>query len=71
MAFTKKVKQAYQNMSIDELRKELDRLTSEYISMNIQKSIKAPDNPMKIRNTRRLIALIKTLIRKKELGIMK
>ncbi len=71
MAFTKKVKQVYQNMTIEELKKELDKLTKEYISMNIQKSVKAPDNPMKIRNTRRLIALIKTLIREKELGIRK
>lgn len=71
MAFTKKVKQIYQNMTIDELKKELDKLTKEYISMNIQKAVKAPDNPMKIRNTRRLIALIKTLIREKELGIRK
>lgn len=71
MAFTKKVKQVYQNMTIDELKKELDKLTKEYISMNIQKTVKAPDNPMKIRNTRRLIALVKTLIREKELGIRK
>ncbi len=71
MSFTKKVKQAYQNMSIDELKQELNKLTSEYTFMNIQKSIKAPDNPMKIKQTRRLIALVKTLIREKELGIRK
>ncbi|MCS7299456.1 MAG: 50S ribosomal protein L29 [Spirochaetia bacterium] len=71
MSFTKKTKQLYQNMKIDELKKELEKFTSEYTSMIISKSTKQPDNPMKIRRTRRLIALIKTLIREKELGIRK
>lgn len=71
MSFTKKTKQLYQNMKIDDLKKELEKLTTEYTSMIISKSIKPPDNPMKIRRTRRLIALIKTLIREKELGIRK
>lgn len=71
MAFTKKVKQLYQSMSISDLKRELEKLTAEYTSMSIQKVVKAPDNPMKLRNTRRLIALIKTLIQEKELGIRK
>lgn len=71
MSFTKKTKQLYENMKIDELKKELEKFTSEYTSMIISKSTKQPDNPMKIRRTRRLIALIKTLIREKELGIRK
>ncbi|MCX8029374.1 MAG: 50S ribosomal protein L29 [Brevinematales bacterium] len=71
MAFTKKIKQLYVNMSIEELKKELEKFASEYNSMIINKSIKLPDNPMKIRRTRRLIALINTIIREKELGIRK
>ncbi|MGB9621603.1 MAG: 50S ribosomal protein L29 [Brevinematia bacterium] len=71
MALSKKVKQVYVSMSLDELKKELNRISSEYKNMLIQKSIKVPDNPIKIRTTRRLIAFLNTLIREKELGIRK
>ncbi|MGC8766718.1 MAG: 50S ribosomal protein L29 [Brevinematia bacterium] len=71
MALSKKVKQVYVSMSLDELKKELNRVSSEYKNMLIQKSIKVPDNPIKIRTTRRLIAFLNTLIREKELGIRK
>ncbi|MEN2997518.1 MAG: 50S ribosomal protein L29 [Brevinematia bacterium] len=68
MSFTKKVKQIYKNMSLDELKKELNKLTSEYTSMRLQKAVKSPENPGKIKRTRRLIALVKTYIRERELG---
>ncbi len=71
MAFSKKVKSIYASMSVDELKKEIEKYEREYQSMIIQRSIKQPDNPMKIRNTRRLIALLKTILREKELGIRK
>jgi|YNPMSStandDraft_2_1061718.scaffolds.fasta_scaffold02229_3 large subunit ribosomal protein L29 len=71
MAFSKKVKSVYVSMSVDELKKEIEKYEREYQSMIIQRAVKQPDNPMKIRNTRRLIALLKTILREKELGIRK
>lgn len=71
MALSKKLKQSYISLSVDELKKELNRLSNEYKNMLIQKSVKLPDNPIKIRTTRRLIAFLNTLIREKELGIRK
>jgi large subunit ribosomal protein L29 len=71
MAFSKKVKSVYVSMSVDELKKEIEKYEREYQSMIIQRAAKQPDNPMKIRNTRRLIALLKTILREKELGIRK
>lgn len=71
MAFTKKTKQVYRNMSLSDLKKELEKLTNEYFSVTIQMSAKPPDNPAKVRTLRRLIALIKTIMREKELGIRK
>jgi len=71
MAFSKKVKSVYVSMSVDELKKEIEKYGREYQSMIIQRAVKQPDNPMKIRNTRRLIALLKTILREKELGIRK
>jgi large subunit ribosomal protein L29 len=71
MAFSKKVKSVYVSMSVDELKKEIEKYEREYQSMIIQRAVKQPDNPMKIRNTRRLIALLETILREKELGIRK
>jgi ribosomal protein L29 len=71
MAFSKKVKNNYTSLTIEQLKKEIAKYESEYYGMIVKKTVKMPDNPMKIRNTRRLISLLKTILREKELGIRK
>jgi ribosomal protein L29 len=71
MAFSKKIKNNYTSLTIEQLKKEIAKYESEYYGMIVKKTVKMPDNPMKIRNTRRLISLLKTILREKELGIRK
>ncbi len=71
MAFTKKIKKNYEKLSVEDLKKEIIKTENELISMIIQSKVKAPDNPMKIKQTKRLLALLKTFLREKELGIRK
>lgn len=50
-----------------DLEKELVELKSELFKLRFQSAANGLDNPMKIRNTKRDIAKIKTILREREL----
>ena len=54
-------------MSSPELEKELVELKNELFKLRFQLATNGLDNPMKIRNTKKDIARIKTVLREKEL----
>ncbi len=54
-------------LSTEELRKKLDELKMKLLKLRFKKKIAGLDNPMAIRNTRRDIARILTVLREKEL----
>ena len=51
----------------EELRKKADELKMELLKLRFQQKISGLDDPMKIRNTRRDIARVLTVLREKEL----
>ncbi len=51
----------------EELRKKADELKMELLKLRFQQKISGLDDPMKIRNTRRDIARVLTILREKEL----
>ena len=55
-------------MSSQDLEKELSELKSELFKLRFQSATNGLDNPMKIRNTKRNIARIKTILKEKELN---
>ena len=58
-------------MSIDELKKELNDLNDSMINFRFQKSLQQLEHPQKISQNRKNIARIKTFIRQFELGLKK
>ena len=56
-------------MSKEERLKKLEELRRELIKLRYQAEMGHIDNPMKIRNIRRSIARILTIMREEELGI--
>ncbi|NPA40959.1 MAG: 50S ribosomal protein L29 [Aquificae bacterium] len=54
-------------LKIEELRKKADELKMELLKLKFQQKIAGLDNPMAIRNLRRDIARVLTVIREKEL----
>ena len=54
-------------MSSSDLEKELVELKSELFKLRFQSAANGLDNPMKIRNTKRDIAKIKTILKEREL----
>lgn len=54
-------------MKIEELRKKVDEMKMELLRLRFQQKISGLDNPMAIRNLRRDIARVLTVIREKEL----
>ena len=54
-------------MSSSDLEKELVELKSELFKLRFQLATNGLDNPMKIKNTKRDIAKIKTVIREREI----
>ena len=54
-------------MSSPELEKELGELKTELFKLRFQSAANGLDNPMKIRNTKRDIAKIKTILKEREL----
>ncbi len=54
-------------MSSPELEKELTELKSELFKLRFSLATNGLDNPMRIREVRREIARVKTIMRKKEL----
>ena len=54
-------------MASSDLEKELVELKSELFKLRFQSAANGLDNPMKIRNTKRDIAKIKTILKEREL----
>ena len=54
-------------MSSSDLEKELVSLKSELFKLRFQLATNGLDNPMKIKNTKKDIAKIKTILREREL----
>jgi large subunit ribosomal protein L29 len=55
--------------SIPELKEKLSELREELFNLRFQKSIHKLENPMRIRQVKRDIARILTILREKELNI--
>ena len=62
-----KVKEIREKSSSD-LEKELSELKSELFKLRFQLATNGLDNPMKIKNTKKDIAKIKTILRERELA---
>ena len=56
-------------MSVDELRKALDDSKDELFKLKFQLATGQLDNPMRIKEVKRDIARVKTIMRQRELGI--
>ena len=56
-------------LSIPELKEKLRELREELFNLRFQKSIHQLENPMRIRQVKRDIARVLTVIREKELNI--
>uniref|UniRef100_A0A7V5XGT8 Large ribosomal subunit protein uL29 n=1 Tax=Thermodesulfobacterium geofontis TaxID=1295609 RepID=A0A7V5XGT8_9BACT len=56
-------------LSIPELKEKLSQLREELFNLRFQKTIHKLENPMRIRQVKRDIARILTILREKELNI--
>lgn len=59
------------NMTMDELLHQRKLLTEEWFNLRIQAAIKPLDNPRRIRQIRKDLARINTVLREIQLGIRK
>lgn len=57
------------DLSLPELKEKLTELRQELFNLRFQKTIHRLENPMKIRNIRKDIAKVLTIIREKELNL--
>jgi large subunit ribosomal protein L29 len=53
-------------MSVEDLRGEEKKLAEQLFRLRVQKALGQLDNPLKLRETRRSIARIKTVLREKQ-----
>ncbi len=53
-------------MSVEELRGEERKLAEQLFRLRVQKALGQLDNPLKLRETRRTIARVKTVLREKQ-----
>ena len=58
-------------MSLEEIQEKLKETREELFNLRFRNSMKQLDNSLKIRETRRHIARIKTVLKEAELGIRK
>ena len=58
-------------MTKDELLQKHSDLLDEMFNLNMRRSLKALDNPLRLRQIRREIAKIKTVMKEDQLGLMK
>ncbi|MBD3387230.1 50S ribosomal protein L29 [candidate division KSB1 bacterium] len=58
-------------LSVDDLKLHLEDLLEEMENLRIQHSTHQLDNPMRIRDVRREIAAVRTVLHEYELGIRK
>ena len=55
------------NLSVEELTKKLDELKKELFHLRFQHAVNQLDNPMRLKAVRKEIAVVKTIIREREL----
>jgi large subunit ribosomal protein L29 len=58
--------QAMRDMSVDEIHTRLGELREELFNLRFRNSMKQLDNPLKIRQSRREMARLLTVLREKE-----
>lgn len=63
--------QSFREMTRDELQQKMTELNDEMFNLNMRRSLKALDNPLRLRQVRREIARIKTVLNEDKLGIRK
>ena len=65
------MKNSFAKLSYDELVAKRDELRKSYLNMRMEKVLGHVDNPLQVRNARRQIARLNTLIHEYTLGIRK
>lgn len=68
---TKQQLEKYKSMDQTELSNNLKELKSELFNLRFQMAIGQLENPMRLNEVKKNIARVKTIIREKELGIVK
>lgn len=63
--------QSLRELTRDELQQKMVELNDEMFNLNMRRSLKALDNPLRLRQVRREIAQIKTVLNEDKLGIRK
>ena len=58
----------YNNMSVEDLQKELKALKNELFKLRFTKKANGLDNPMKIKEVKKDIARIKTILNERKLN---
>jgi large subunit ribosomal protein L29 len=56
-------------MTAEELQQKVNELNDEVFNLNMRKSLKTLDNPLRLRHVRREIARIKTILAEDKQGI--
>ena len=59
--------QEIKKLSVEELTKKLDELKKDLFNLRFQHAINQLDNPMRLKAVRKEIAVVKTIIREREL----
>ena len=62
-------KEEIREMSTDDLRERLQQMEKDYLQLRINHSVTPLDNPAQITADRRMIASVKTELRRRELNI--
>ena len=62
-------KEQIREMSTDDLRERLQQMEKDYLQLRINHSVTPLDNPAQITADRRMIARVKTELRRRELNI--
>ena len=65
------MKNSFKKLSYDELVAKRDELRKSYLQMRMDKVLGHVDNPLQVRNVRRQIARLNTIIQEYALGIRK
>ena len=63
--------QALRELTPEELQQKMNELNDEMFNLNMRRSLKALDNPLRLRQVRREVARIKTVLKENTLGIRK
>ena len=63
--------QTLREMTAEELQQKLNELNDELFNLNMRKSLKALDNPLRLRELGREIARVKTVLNEDKLNIRK